>query len=279
MLVGGLMIFNFSLADEEEEIAERIENVKKATVVIVNDQMKTPGKFMTGSGFVYSSPEFLADGSVKMKILTNAHVVEDYHPSDLKAIFKIGNRTWEADGLSATLNPDYPAKFTGDVAVLEVVFPPHKVGALKVLGLSLPKPVELRTTPLPLESDVRVIGWRYSEELLRQEQKEYALRAHGTRYGVIVSSGSAEPGVSGSPMIDSNGQVVGIYRGFLRKKYLGGKPVGLTDPLVSIGKVKEIKFPKEFKKSGHFFQGITDFFREFSERSMKETKKGRPPGY
>lgn len=75
------------------------------------------------------------------------------------------------------------------------------------------QPVKFRNTPLVEGETVYIIGWRYSDKNCAQRIYEgnYVESARGT---VLISTkelaDNKMPGLSGSPVIDSNGDLIGI---------------------------------------------------------------------
>ncbi|MBW3657645.1 MAG: serine protease [Actinobacteria bacterium] len=173
--VGGWLIDELAFRRSGADVAEQLgEDGRLADAVMLVRSIGCDGQVSTGSGFL----TLVDDEAV---VITNRHVVEGARTVGLRPL----------EGGPATTATGYRLAANADVAVLELEAMPDD-------GLALP------LGPSPREGqDVRVVGFP-------------AARPYTTEGTVADDTGgqlllelAVAPGVSGSPVVDADGAVVG----------------------------------------------------------------------
>lgn len=173
--LGGWLIDELAFRRSGADVAEELgEDARLADAVMLVRSIGCDGRVSTGSGFLTE-----LDGVAV--VVTNRHVVEGARTVGLRPL----------EGGASTTATGYRTAVNADVAVLELDAMPEE-------GLALP------LGPSPGEGqDVRVVGFP-------------AARPYTTAGTVIRDDGGqlllelpVAPGVSGSPVVDGDGAVVG----------------------------------------------------------------------
>jgi hypothetical protein len=127
------------------------------------------------------------------------------------------------------------------------------------------QPLRLRSTPFQLGETVFIIGWRYTDE---GSQRIYKGKYVDNDAGSILISTEAltdntVPGLSGAPVIDSNGYVIGLM----------SSKAGKMERLASVDYPNALL--KERRLSG--IEYPTPIVRPLAQREMQEPKCPREP--
>lgn len=292
ILIVGLNILAYAfvgLADEKDEALIRIENLKNAVVRIDEYDPKT-GAYRRGTGFVvYSEP---LRGGLYLKVFTAAHVVA--RPDVRHTIVFFPGQSGQArnaDVSSVTLHPRYNKNRAGhDKAVVNVYISKEELtDKLKNL-----KPVEIRDEPIRKSEKIKYFG--FGKHLFDLEEKSGEVRYDtNVGFGKVTVNCPATGGMSGSPLVDLEGRVVGLCS-MNSTYYEGGDFVRFAEffkvyPLPTIvksGKAFDVSIIRDkWSRKEEVLQSpprrspaqiMLDFLKEEAKEFTKEIKKGKPPG-
>lgn len=187
-----------------------------------------------GSGFLISE-----DG----KIITNAHVVLDEANEPVKQIFIEFSNGQRSEAKALQIDPDI------DLAVLEADYPDN------VSPLTLSK----RTQFLPGEP-VAAIGSPFGEAQSLSTGIVSAVDRNVeslTKFSIpnaIQTDASINPGNSGGPLIDSQGEVIGVNQQIISKSG-GNDGVGYAIPAAAVEKLMRAVAAE--KDNEHTYIGLT----------------------
>lgn len=199
-------------AQHQDSVPEVVRKVAPSTATVMRLRMNSDGKIYDGGG----SGFFIRDASGQRHLLTNTHVIwpqgftreADDHGECLIAPYG-ANGEFSAkvallpDGREATV----PSVFH-DITMLEV---PPEVSIPRQLGLTLR---DLQSRPLSLGEKVIIIGSPFALEGSVTTGVVSAVRRSGAMGNPLIPfiqiDAAAHPGSSGSPVVDMQGEVVGL---------------------------------------------------------------------
>jgi len=170
-----------------------------------------------GKKFPIAGCSFLLDTGRDTLLATAKHILTYFKSDTMKSAFFANSlKEWRA----------FPKNNPGDVVIVDSLLNADSTEALgripsqrDWLLFSIKqkskhiKPLKFRTDPLQPGEPVFIVGWRYTDTSCTQRIYEgnYVESQEGS---VIIStkllSDNRMPGLSGSPVIDSNGRVIGI---------------------------------------------------------------------
>lgn len=162
----------------QDDLPELVRRVKPSAVAIETFGAKGE-KLSRGSGFFVSAD----------RIITNRHVIENASKVEIKLV---NGKTYQAGGVLAVDGE-------GDLALLQVQVPPENAAPLSVE----------KSTPQEGESIV-VIGNPFGLEGSVSNGIVSAVREIAGYGRIIQITAPISPGSSGSPVVNMNGQVIGV---------------------------------------------------------------------
>lgn len=153
------------------------------------------------------------------KFLTNAHVVDE-----LRKGAREGCTLWFVMQARETRLPEYPIALVRTACVdprhretPDKTVAPYDVAVLEVqelgVGERLPPALALAARMPRLGETVRVVGFPASTEPVRFDIRGVVAEVSRTVFIIDNRTPGAIPGVSGSPVLDSTGHVIGIVFG------------------------------------------------------------------
>jgi hypothetical protein len=167
--------------------------------------------------FPVAGCSFLLDTGRDTLAVTAKHVLTYFKSKVMKTVsFRNSLTVWKM----------YPKDNRNDEVIVDTILnendeesindvPSHKdwiLFSLKTKSKNI-QPLTIRTAPLAAGEKVYIIGWRYTDKNCRQRiyEGKYVESSRGT---VLISTrelaDNKMPGLSGSPVIDSNGDLIGI---------------------------------------------------------------------
>jgi hypothetical protein len=170
-----------------------------------------------GKKFPIAGCSFLLDTGKDTLVATAKHILTYFKSDTMKSVFFANSlKEWRM----------FPKNNPADVVVVDSLLnadstealgriPSHRdwlLFSIKQKSKNI-KPLKFRTDPLRPGEPVFIVGWRYSDTSCTQRIYEgnYVQLLEGS---VIISTkllaDNRMPGLSGSPVIDSNGCVIGI---------------------------------------------------------------------
>ena len=170
-----------------------------------------------GKKFLIAGCSFLLDTGKDTLVATAKHILTYFKSDTMKSVFFANSlREWRA----------FPKNNPADVVIVDSLLNADSTEALgripsqrdwllfsvKQKSKNI-QPLKFRTDPLRPGEPVFIVGWRYTDTSCTQRTYEgnYVESQEGS---VIIStkllSDNRMPGLSGSPVIDSNGRVIGI---------------------------------------------------------------------
>jgi len=171
----------------------------------------------TDKAFPIAGCAFLIDTGADTIAATAKHVLTYFKSDSMDAISFAGTlERWRM----------YPKNSPGDVVVVDRLINVDESEPID--GVPSPKdwllfelretstniqPLKIRTTPLVAGEPVAIVGWRYSDKNCPQViYKGAFIRVEGgtVLISTEVLSDNTIPGLSGSPVIDANGRVIGL---------------------------------------------------------------------
>lgn len=217
---------------------DTIDGVVSVRSVFGNEQNPATAQAAGGSGFVFE------DNGL---VVTNAHVISDGEGEDRKAASRV-----------------YLEFSTGDVLDAEVIGldPFADVGLLKVN----PDEVELKPLALADSDDVvvgepiAVIGSPFGEDqtlttgVVSQTGRSVRSLTDFQIEGAIQTDASINPGNSGGPMLNGNGEVIGISQQ-MKTGSGASNGVGFGVPANSIG--RSVKMLRENGEPEYAYIGVS----------------------
>ena len=171
----------------------------------------------TDTKFPIAGCSFLLDTGEDTLAVTAKHVLTYFKSTDMKSVsFRNTLESWKM----------FPKNNENDVVIIDRLINEDKKESINDVPSPVDwllfsiqsksaniQPLRFRNAPLPAGEKVYIIGWRYSDKDCTQRIYEgnYVESSHGT---VLISTkeltDNKMPGLSGSPVIDSNGDLIGI---------------------------------------------------------------------
>lgn len=201
-------------AQHQDSVPEVARKVAPSTATVMRLRMNSDGKIYNGSG----SGFFIRDASGQRHLMTNTHVIWpqgftreiDDHGECFVAPYGaqgdfLAKVALLSDGREATV-----PSVLHDVTILEV---PSEVPIPRQLGLTLR---DLESHPLNLGEKVVIVGSPFALEGSVTTGVISAVHRSGAMGNPLIPfiqiDAAAHPGSSGSPVVDMQGEVVGIVK-------------------------------------------------------------------
>jgi S1-C subfamily serine protease len=211
--------------------------VKHATVFL---HVRMPdGNWASGSGF-FGCKE------ARNIVLTNAHVIgmlapESMRPQTIEVVVHSG----EADEWKTTARV-LGVDRSSDLAVLDIGTPSHPI----------PEPLNVQSAAALQELDLVYVsgfplGYALGKEISIRDTSVSALRRKNGQLNRIQLNGGMDPGNSGGPIVNNNGEVIGVAVSGIEGRQINFAIPGDRVHAILDGRVSELAFHQPYVSGGN----------------------------